>query len=88
MNFSKIANFYIILLIFFQCRLQAKHAGTNRRINLLRKFHNTLVPKIQPYNSHKTKIQSVPRDEGLLKLQSQIKVLLMKREINQFKLFY
>ena len=88
MNIPKITHFYIILLIFFQCRLQAKHAGTNRRINLLRKFHNTLVPKIQPKKSHKTRIQSVPRGEEIFKLQNQIKVLMMKREINQFKLFY
>ena len=77
----------------------------NRRINLLRKFHNTLRPRVKPHvpnhmgpfgqndpfekgSKIKPKFKPLPRNDEILKLQKQIKNLLMKRDKNQFKLFY
>ena len=93
MNFTKIAIFCLILSLNFT---SATSATSKRRINLLRKFHNGLKPKMNNFsfmssNGQPTKINRImelPREQKIVELHRRIKIMLKDREKNRFKLLF
>ena len=93
MNFTKIAIFCLILSLNFTA---VTSATSKRRINLLRKFHNGLKPKMNNFSfmssyGQPTKINRImelPREQKIVELHRRIKIMLKDREKNRFKLLF
>ena len=93
MNFTKIAIFSLILFLNFT---SVTSATAKRRINLLRKFHNDVKPKINNFSflssygpaMRMNRIMELPREQKIVELHRRIKIMLKDREKNRFKLLF